>query len=91
MSKKTDLAVVTKRNAELKWNRVGHIARQEPTKFIKCVIIRCPRDTIRSLGRPQMRWLDDIRKIAGSRWYNIAPDRIAWNPLRVTYIQEWTG
>lgn len=41
-----------------------------------------PRETARNFGRPQMRWLDDIKIIARSRWYHIAQDRTEWKTLK---------
>ncbi|CAH2240287.1 jg14273 [Pararge aegeria aegeria] len=44
-----------------------------------------PRTGKRSVGRPPMRWTDDIRRVAGSRWRQAAQD------LQKTYVQQLTA
>ena len=48
-----------------------------------------PRDTKRKVGRPQKRWLHDIKKVAGRYWVNNTQYRIAWKTLGEAYVQEW--
>ncbi|CAH2227010.1 jg2190 [Pararge aegeria aegeria] len=50
-----------------------------------------PRTGKRSVGRPQTRWTDDIRRVAGRRWRQAAMDRALWNFLQKTYVQQWTS
>ncbi|CAH2229150.1 jg20763 [Pararge aegeria aegeria] len=50
-----------------------------------------PRTGKRSVGRPPTRWTDDIRRVAGSRWRQAAQDRVLWNSLQKTYVQQWTS
>ncbi|CAH2226746.1 jg2692 [Pararge aegeria aegeria] len=50
-----------------------------------------PRTGKRSVGRPQTRWTDDIRRVAGNRWRQAAQDRALWNSLQKTYVQQWTS
>ncbi|CAH2234283.1 jg15013 [Pararge aegeria aegeria] len=49
-----------------------------------------PRTGKRSVGQPPTRWIDDIRRVAGSRWRQAARDRVLWNSLQKTYVQQWT-
>ena len=43
----------------------------------------------KKVGRPQKRWLDDIKKVAGRHWIQNIQDRIAWKTLGKAYVQEW--
>ncbi|CAH2242721.1 jg11450 [Pararge aegeria aegeria] len=49
-----------------------------------------PRTGKRSVGRPPTRWTEDIRRVVGSRWRQAAQDRVLWNSLQKTYVQQWT-
>lgn len=44
-----------------------------------------PRQTKRSVGRLQRRWVDDIKQIAGRNWIKKAQDRHAWKITEKTY------
>ncbi|CAH2237810.1 jg24143 [Pararge aegeria aegeria] len=70
------------RVAKLKWQWAGHIARRTDPASVKC---KC------SVDRPPTRWTDDIRRVAGSRWRRAAQDRVLWNSLQKTYVQQWTS
>ncbi|CAH2239758.1 jg12176 [Pararge aegeria aegeria] len=50
-----------------------------------------PRTGKRSADRPPMRWTDDITRVAGSRWRQVAQDRGLWNSQQKTYVQQWTS
>jgi len=39
--------------------------------------------------RPQRSWLDDVKRIAGGRWYHTAKDRTAWKQMKEAFVQEW--
>lgn len=80
---------VIERVAELKWRWVGHVARQNLLTWNNRLVHWRPRQTKRSVGRPQKRWLDDVKKIAGSRWFQTAQDRMAWKKMKEAYVQEW--
>ncbi|KAI8429517.1 hypothetical protein MSG28_000150 [Choristoneura fumiferana] len=49
-----------------------------------------PRTGRRAVGRPPIRWSDDLVKIAGSRWMRKAQDRSEWRALGEAYVQQWT-
>ncbi|CAH2234106.1 jg1185 [Pararge aegeria aegeria] len=58
-------------------------------------LIRWPRPTARSRitgkryrGRPCTRWDDDIKKIAGPQWIQIAQDRERWQVLEEAFTEE---
>ena len=47
------------------------------------------KTTKRSVGRPQLRWRDDIQKIAGKNLTLAARSRDLWKQMEEAYIQEW--
>ncbi|CAH2210743.1 jg18546 [Pararge aegeria aegeria] len=50
-----------------------------------------PRTGKRSVGRPPTRSTEDIKRLAGSRWIQAAQNRVIWNSLQKTYVQQWTS
>lgn len=86
---RTKVMDIIKRTAELKWQWVGHVARQDQAKWTTKLTYWRPRQTRRSTGRPQRRWLDDIKRQAGNRWFQQAQDRTAWRNMKEAYVQEW--
>jgi hypothetical protein len=44
----------------------------------------------RSVGRPQARWSDDLRRTAGRSWMRVAEDRARWQDIGKAYVQQWT-
>lgn len=87
---RTKVVDIVTRVAELKWQWVGHVARQDQSKWTSKLTHWRPRETKRSVGRPQRRWLDDIKQQAGNRWFQTAQDRTAWRNMKEAYVQEWT-
>jgi hypothetical protein len=49
-----------------------------------------PRLGKRSVGRPQARWSDDLRKTAGGSWMRVAEARARWRDIGEAYVQQWT-
>jgi hypothetical protein len=45
---------------------------------------------IHSVGRPQARWSDDLRRTAGGSWMRVAEDRARWWELGEAYVQQWS-
>jgi hypothetical protein len=43
-----------------------------------------------SVGRPQARWSDDLRRTAGRSWMRVAEDRARWRDIGDAYVQQWT-
>lgn len=76
--------------SKMKWNWVGHVARQDNQRWTKQLIHWRPRQNKRSVGRPQQRWIDDIKKKAGTKWHQVAQNRKEWQRKGETYVQEWT-
>jgi hypothetical protein len=44
----------------------------------------------RSVGRPQARWYNDLRRTAGRSWMRVAEDRARWRNIGEAYVQQWT-
>ncbi|CAH2238606.1 jg1148 [Pararge aegeria aegeria] len=72
---RTRVTDIAQRVAKLKWQWAGHIARRTDGRWGLKVLEWRPRTGKRSVGRPQTRWTDDIRRVAGSRWRQAAQDR----------------
>ena len=73
------------RSQRLRW--AGHVARMGDDRMAKGVMFRKPQGR-RPLGRPRMRWMDNIRKdveLLGmedpDRWWDVALDRGEWREL----------
>lgn len=86
---RTKVRDVMEEIAVKKWRWAGHIARQDSSRWTLRTLQWTPRDTKRSRGRPQRRWVDDIREIAGKNWLSQARDRRMWKSMEEAFIQEW--
>lgn len=84
---RTGVEDVITRVASLKWNWAGHVARGTE-KWSGKVIRWRPWTEKRNVGRPQMRWSDDIKRTAGLNWYREAQNREHWKSMREAYIQR---
>jgi hypothetical protein len=60
----------------LKWQWAGHISRRTNNLWGKRVLEWRPRLGKRSVGRPQARWSDDLRRTASRCWMRVADDRV---------------
>ncbi|CAH2235516.1 jg19493 [Pararge aegeria aegeria] len=87
--RRTRVTDIAQRVAKLKWQWVGHVARRTAGRWGLTVLEWRPRTAKRSVSRPPMRRTEDIRRVAGSRWRQAAQDRVSWNSLQKTYIQQW--
>lgn len=72
-----------------KWNWAGHLARLPNYRWAKRITEWYPRDGKRERRRPNRRWADDIKKIAGHNWLRLARDRTAWKSSGEAFIQQW--
>ncbi|CAG9840644.1 unnamed protein product [Diabrotica balteata] len=90
ISNKTKVKDVSTQVAKLKWKFAGHTLRQKDERWTKTIIHWRPWNHKRKRGRPQtMRWSDDLKKHAGSKWMQIAQNREAWKKEEEAYIQGW--
>ncbi|GBP35255.1 hypothetical protein EVAR_19475_1 [Eumeta japonica] len=62
--------------------------RVKAEKWSRLVTEWYPRDGKRSRGRPNKRWEDDLRKIAGSVWSRLARDRDKWKSLEEAFVDR---
>lgn len=84
-SKVEDIAI---RIASQKWQWAGHVARMSD-KWSKKILDWRPWGRRRGVGRPMMRWADEIRKTAGTKWQEVAQDRKKWKGREEAYIHIW--
>ncbi|KAL0871080.1 hypothetical protein ABMA27_004885 [Loxostege sticticalis] len=82
ISRRTRLRV-----AKLKWEWAGHVARKHDS-WCKTVVEWRPWGEKRPVGRPQMRWSDDIKREAGSMWIHVAQDRRDWHKRKEAYTKK---
>lgn len=87
--RRTKVADAIEQIARSKWRWAGHVARDD-VKWTKRIMQWRPRETKRSIGRPQARWRDDIQRRAGKNWMLAAQDRHSWREMEEAYVQEWT-
>ncbi|KAL0881353.1 hypothetical protein ABMA27_001230 [Loxostege sticticalis] len=86
LRKESKVSDIVKRIANLKWQWAGHIARKSDS-WCKDLLEWRPWEHKRPVGRPQMRWKDDIRKVAGQNWMLVAQDRARWRGLKEAYTK----
>lgn len=89
--RQTRVADIIQEAAKMKWQWAGHLARLDTDRWAHKITVWRPRQTKRSMGRPQKRWVDDIKRVAGRNWLSTARNRETWKRMRETYIQEWTA
>ncbi|CAG9090267.1 unnamed protein product [Plutella xylostella] len=78
---------IAKRISTLKWQWAGHVARRADDRWSRKVLECVGKWRV---GRPPTRWTDDLRKVAGSRWMQMAGGRLGWRSLGEAYVQQWT-
>ncbi|KAG6462790.1 hypothetical protein O3G_MSEX013475 [Manduca sexta] len=72
---------------KLKWEWAGHMLRNSKNKWTKDVTMWYSRDGKRRQGRQNIRWEDDIKKIAGPTWQRKAANRKLWKTLGEAYAK----
>ncbi|XP_046966943.1 uncharacterized protein LOC124534950 [Vanessa cardui] len=70
---------------KLKWKWAGHVARLADERWTDRVTKWKGPQGRRLRGRPCLRWEDDIIKIAGPCWPQIAQDREKWTSLEEAF------
>lgn len=92
--KKTKVQDITLKVRRQKWKWAGHIIRGWD-KWSKMVTQWYPRNGKRKRGRPQKRWDDNIRQVAGITWGRVAIERPEWRRLEEAFAtwqtdtQKW--
>ncbi|GBP52344.1 Putative uncharacterized transposon-derived protein F52C9.6 [Eumeta japonica] len=87
--KKTKVQDASLKIKRLKWKWSGHMIRGKD-KWSKIITQWYPRDGKRKRGRPQKRWDDDIRQVAGKTWSRVARERSEWSRLEETFVNWQT-
>lgn len=88
---RTKVIDIAHRISKLKWQWAGHICRRTDNRWGKRVLEWRPRLGKRSVGRPQARWSDDLRRTAGRNWMREAENRPKWRAIGEAYVQQWTA
>lgn len=84
---KTKTSDVINKIKRLKWRWAGHLVRGHD-KWSKRVTWWYPREGKRKRGRPQKRWDDDVRQVAGVTWNRVAQERKEWKRLEEAFA-DW--
>ena len=87
--KRTKVKDVIEKICALKWNWAGHIGRMTYNKWTRRIIEWRPWENKRSRGRPQTRWSDDIKRLAGHDWMRKTSNREEWQKLREAFTRRW--
>ena len=59
----------------------------EEEKWTRLITEWYPRDSRSSKGRPDTRWEDDFKKIAGPEWTRVAKNKIKWKALGEAFVE----
>ena len=62
-----------------KWKYAGFLARCQDQRWSQCILDWTPEQYKRPVGRPPIRWIDDIVEYAGDGWKDLAQDTDAWD------------
>ncbi|CAH2217718.1 jg17 [Pararge aegeria aegeria] len=88
--RRTKVTDNAQRISKLKWQWAGHVCRTTDGRWGRRVLQWRPRIGKHSVGRPRVRWTDNLKKVAGSGWIRKAEDRVWWRSLGKAYVQQWT-
>lgn len=72
---------------KLKWQWAGHVMRIKDQRWTKLTTEWIPRDGRRGVGRPLMRWSDELRAFH-PLWWRFAHNRAAWNKMAKIFIAQ---
>lgn len=86
---RTNVTDIRRQVASLKWRFVGHNARLKDSRWNAALQDWRPWLGKRARGRPQMRWIDDVKRHAGFAWKRMAENRENWRKVGEAYIQKW--
>lgn len=87
---KTKLTDILERIDLQKWRWTGHMLRSRQEKWSQIITQWYPRDGKRRRGRQQMRWEDELKLTAGSKWRRVAQDRKQWKLLEEAFANRHT-
>ena len=85
---KTKVTDIIRQCSKLKRQWASHISRRIDRRWSKQVLEWRPRIGKRSVRRRPVRWIDDLKRVAGSDWMAKTGDRVlCWE----AYVQQWTA
>ncbi|GFO05735.1 endonuclease-reverse transcriptase [Plakobranchus ocellatus] len=87
--KKTQVIDVVQYIQRQKWRWAGHMARDKDNRWTKRCTEWQPKSERRDRGRPEARWMDDIRRAAGPQWQRKAYDRRKQKTSAEGFILQW--
>jgi hypothetical protein len=87
---RTKVTDIARRISMLKRQWADHISHSSDNRWGKRFLGYRPRLGKRSVGRPQARWSDELRRTAGRSWMRVAEDRARWREIEEAYVQQWT-
>lgn len=70
-----------------KWTWAGHLQRRDDNRWAKKIENWIPSGR-RGLGRPKVRWKDDIEEHASFLWRRKSQRREAWRNLGKSYVAK---
>ena len=85
----TKVEDVIKTAKKMKWRWAGHIARRTDGRWTTNVLQWIPREKKRPRRRPNVRWVDEIKRFSGATWMRISADRDMWKEKGEAFIQQW--
>ena len=72
-----------------KWTFAGKVARAEDQRWNEKLLGWRPEHSKgRPVGRPRLRWSDDLCKLAGGDWIACANNQAIWNSLPGVFAEK---
>jgi hypothetical protein len=86
---RTKVTDIVQSISTLRWQWAGHIIHRTDNRWSKRVLEWRPRLDKSNVGRPQVRWSDDLRRAAGRSWMRVAENQARWREVGEAYVQHW--
>ena len=90
LRKKTEVRDIILEIKSKKWRWAGHLARREDNRWTHKLTDWIPRSFTRGRGRPNRRWLDDIKEYGKVTWKRTAQDRVKWKIDEEAFLLQWS-
>lgn len=78
LRKRSKMADISIKCSKQKWRWAGHVARMNDNRWTKRTTEWYPRQNTRNRGRQRKRWHDDLMKLLGTNWTQIARNKNLW-------------
>ena len=76
---------------KLKMGYAGHMIRKKGDTWARRITEWTPYDAKRKVGRPPMRWRQEIERRVGTNWRREAQNRELWGKIGEAYAREWAS